>query len=925
MEGSDDDNDIISTSASEDSGYFRNDRPFDEEGEPQKKSPMMQDKKSSSKGGRVLYTGSATPKAQNIRQIKEDNVVSTNVAASYLQSQTIRQYLAPEPPGSELFFATEKTSSQQSEVESLYTQKMVSGKDPFVTTKDFVVDMKGEDVRVSRLSKDSKHSGSQGNYTTPASFPSGTHRVASDVALASFEIGDENKTSAVQFHGTAIPSSKFPFASSDLPSDESNVDMWDSSHASRAEIVGKLAMFLPETQEMRYDKKLGIRDHAPLALVQNLEHTGDTVFSSIHKSTEEDLPVQVKCADSAMGDYDHSNMMFSNSGKDLEEQQSQHSEEFMKTKKRPAIERCYFLPLLVVGAALLIVLSRFGVLGPDSSKVSPALPIPSNTTTIAPSESRLQSDIPTAIPIPTTPLPSSSLRPSLSPTIFMVSFESVYEISIQNGTVEDIQREEYESDLIASMDRLLVKVLASLPSHDSEMPPQRRERRTAIIVQPSDITRFQATDCPDPDSRNRCEQVFAYITLQNARDSWTDLKIHLDLAVVSGQLQFELDQVNPGSPVAIIDMIEDLEPSPVPVALPTLSVTPTTMLVSEIPSNSPSSRPVPPTSNESGLFDLLMKNSFDGGEALRTQGSAQHKAYLWLLENTFLDLYSDDRLLQRYALATFFYSTHGEDWFLQTNWLGDTNECYWYSRSPRLPCDLSGGFQNLELDYNNLNGELPPELGLLSNSLERISLRGGPAFHTAGTVPTELAYLTKMNYVNMRGNHFSGSLPSQLGQWTSLEQLHIADNRFTGTLPPSLFANAVNLTIMDISNNRFSGSMPTEVGKLDSCQRLNFENNMITGPIPTEIGDLRKLQSFHGGSNMLSSLPSEIGRLTFLDTLSLQQNAFTGTIPRQLSRCQRLLILDLSSNSLSGPIPSRKIDSIPHTYCLYDSILSIVL
>jgi Leucine-rich repeat (LRR) protein len=268
-------------------------------------------------------------------------------------------------------------------------------------------------------------------------------------------------------------------------------------------------------------------------------------------------------------------------------------------------------------------------------------------------------------------------------------------------------------------------------------------------------------------------------------------------------------------------------------------------------------------------------------------------------------MYSDARLLQRYALATFYYSTHGEDWFFQTNWLSDMDECFWYSRSPQSPCDIDGGLQNLELDYNNINGELPPELGLLSNSLERIVLRGGPNSVTSGTLPSELGYLTKMANFFIRGNHFAGSLPYQLGRWTALEQFDISGNRFTGTLPPSLFANAVQLSFIDISNNRFTGSLPTQVGNMEKCQRFIIENNMITGAIPTEIGDLRRLQSFYGGSNMLSSLPSEIGRLTFLDTLALQQNTFMGTIPSELSRIQRLLILDLSSNSLSGPIPSR--------------------
>ena len=35
-------------------------------------------------------------------------------------------------------------------------------------------------------------------------------------------------------------------------------------------------------------------------------------------------------------------------------------------------------------------------------------------------------------------------------------------------------------------------------------------------------------------------------------------------------------------------------------------------------------------------------------------------------------------ILQRYGLATFYYSTGGMNWFDDTDWLGNTVECDWF-------------------------------------------------------------------------------------------------------------------------------------------------------------------------------------------------------------------------------------------------------
>lgn len=83
--------------------------------------------------------------------------------------------------------------------------------------------------------------------------------------------------------------------------------------------------------------------------------------------------------------------------------------------------------------------------------------------------------------------------------------------------------------------------------------------------------------------------------------------------------------------------------------------------------------------------------------------------------------YSRKKKLQRYSLATFYYATNGDQWLKNDFWLSDRTECHWYGKTgSRRLCNKEQELVNLELDTNNINGSLPPEIGLLSSSLERI-------------------------------------------------------------------------------------------------------------------------------------------------------------------------------------------------------------
>jgi hypothetical protein len=128
-----------------------------------------------------------------------------------------------------------------------------------------------------------------------------------------------------------------------------------------------------------------------------------------------------------------------------------------------------------------------------------------------------------------------------------------------------------------------------------------------------------------------------------------------------------------------------------------------------IPSTAP---PAAPTSPASTTADLLLSVSFDEGAALEKPGTPQNMAYNWLVENINIDTYSDKNKIQRYVLATLYYSTNGDSWTANTGWLGNDNECGWSG----ILCTYDS-IMELVLKDNNLVGTIAGEIGLLSDSL----------------------------------------------------------------------------------------------------------------------------------------------------------------------------------------------------------------
>ena len=276
------------------------------------------------------------------------------------------------------------------------------------------------------------------------------------------------------------------------------------------------------------------------------------------------------------------------------------------------------------------------------------------------------------------------------------------------------------------------------------------------------------------------------------------------------------------------------------------------------------------------LGDLISSNSPDGGAALQDRNSPQYAALEWL-RRPINEGFSDERLLQRYALAVLFYATGGDTgkWTTTSLWLSGSSECQWYSTSEStvICTGGAGGSDNLYL-----------ELDLRQNGLD-------------GSLPAEIGMLTTLQRMRLQQNTLSGSLPSTLADLNQLEYLDLSSNRFTEEEPPTNKDN--------IFNAAGGGVLFSRIGDMGSLTHLSLFENLIQSTIPSEIGLLSdKLRNLDLGSNAIfGTIPQEVGLLTNLVGLSVFDNMLSGSLPEGLSDLQNLEMLYIDSNDLGPPIP----------------------
>ena len=206
-----------------------------------------------------------------------------------------------------------------------------------------------------------------------------------------------------------------------------------------------------------------------------------------------------------------------------------------------------------------------------------------------------------------------------------------------------------------------------------------------------------------------------------------------------------------------------------------------------------------------------------------------------------------DPSTDRDALVALYNATDGDNWANNANWLSDEPLGQWYG----VTADGSGRVTELHLDESELDGEMPTELGGLSNLIN----------------------------LNLFRNQLTGKIPSELSSLSNLKDLHLSENQLTGAIPTGL-GSLSNLEGLFLDVNQLTGAIPSDLGDLSNLQQLWLGENQLTGTIPSELGSLTNLEGlFLSGNRLTGPIPPELGNLTNLEDLYLSRNQLTGCIP----------------------------------------------
>uniref|UniRef100_A0A6N2N4S8 Leucine-rich repeat-containing N-terminal plant-type domain-containing protein n=1 Tax=Salix viminalis TaxID=40686 RepID=A0A6N2N4S8_SALVM len=273
-------------------------------------------------------------------------------------------------------------------------------------------------------------------------------------------------------------------------------------------------------------------------------------------------------------------------------------------------------------------------------------------------------------------------------------------------------------------------------------------------------------------------------------------------------------------------------------------------------------------------------------------------------------------------------------------WLMENNT---YLKSLYLEnCSLSGPFllprsshvnlSFLSISMNHFQGQIPAEIGAYFPGLQ-VLLMSDNGFD--GSIPSSLGSMTMRILSN---NSLPGKIPGWIGNMSSLEFLDLSRNNLSGPLPPRFSASSklryvylsrnkipewigrlYNLRFLLLSHNNFEGEIPVQLCKLDQLNLIDLSHNYLSGniiswmistpPFPTKT--LIMIIS-HPITTKNVTLLYKGSTIRYFSGIDFSCNNFTGEIPPEIGILSKIKVLNLSHNSLIGPIPatfSRKLGS----------------
>lgn len=210
------------------------------------------------------------------------------------------------------------------------------------------------------------------------------------------------------------------------------------------------------------------------------------------------------------------------------------------------------------------------------------------------------------------------------------------------------------------------------------------------------------------------------------------------------------------------------------------------------------------------------------------------------------------------------------------------NLCLWEARwTGTIPsefgCILWKAY--LLVPGNSLTGPCPSQLGNHGGQ-KRLSTENNKV---TGVLPTELGQLGhELSVFGTWNNQYAGSLLTQLGWVTNLAYLHFFTNRYEGQIPDEIFNNCTNPTTIRVNDNLLFGSIPS-MARLQRLFEVTLSLNRLSSalhlPYCESNEECPDVLSVLASDNHILALPVFWYYVSRISVLTLNTNSITSWQP----------------------------------------------
>lgn len=239
----------------------------------------------------------------------------------------------------------------------------------------------------------------------------------------------------------------------------------------------------------------------------------------------------------------------------------------------------------------------------------------------------------------------------------------------------------------------------------------------------------------------------------------------------------------------------------------------------------------------SKLLSVYTRKSLDASVLDNDSGNTpQKKAFYWLASQDGVMSMDHTQVMQRYTLATLYYSTNAvstpytenpRPWVNAHLWLSNAHACEWDG----VVCNEKDHIEEINLERNNLTGKLPMELAIVASTLQTLDLTSNQIY-MADDMYAVFEHLTELHTLLLDDNYllYENGLPPQFKHMEKLKKMRLSYNLFSGELETDhkVLANLARLTHLEIESNFLSGSLPSVIGEMTNLVYIYMRRNDLS-------------------------------------------------------------------------------------------------